>query len=224
MNWTSIRKRCCRTGPAPASVSTPSSATRYPPIRLRRKPNGEALVSLLARNSLVTGAVLVRRKALERIGGFDRELRIGEDWAFWCDLAALGLVCFAGRTPVLAYRFHPESAMRNLAADPKALWPAIDRIFASASVRRRFSARELAQLRRRAEASALSAAVSELVQGRDWQKAFRTLGELLKRDPVSFCLDGLSFALEAAAARLRVKCPGRGTFDFAHWGRRCACR
>ncbi len=204
-------------------VGRPSTAAR-PPIRLRRKPNGEALNSLLQRNSLVTGAVLVRREMLERAGGFDRELKIGEDWALWCDLAALGPIRFAGRRPVLAYRFHHESAMRTLAADPRALWPALDRIFSRDTVRCRFSARTLAQLRRRAEASALTATASELVRGRRWRVAFRTLPALLKRDPASFCLDGMSVAGEIVAAWLCRKTFDQSTVDLSQRGRRWACR
>ncbi|HXA55263.1 MAG TPA: glycosyltransferase family 2 protein [Solirubrobacteraceae bacterium] len=47
------------------------------------------LCSLYARNSIPSGATLVRRRAALEQGGFDERLRLAEDHAFWLQLARL---------------------------------------------------------------------------------------------------------------------------------------
>jgi glycosyltransferase involved in cell wall biosynthesis len=194
------------------STPPPESAARAP-IRLRRKPCGDALASLLAWNSLVTGAVLVRRQAIARVKGFDVGLTMGEDWAFWCDLAALGPIRYVGRKPVLAYRFHRDSAMRKLGVDPTALWPAIDRAFSQEVVRHRFTEKKRMKLHRRAEGSALLAVADELLRQNVWHWVPGIFWETLKRDPVWLALAGISFVFEKACFVTR-KAKGFLQFDF----------
>lgn len=50
---------------------------------------GEVYPRLLVQNFLENGsAAIVRRSALETVGGFDESLRFGEDWDLWLRLAA----------------------------------------------------------------------------------------------------------------------------------------
>lgn len=163
----------------------PLESAARAPLRARPKPGGDALASLLRANMLLVGGVLARREAIVRIDGFDPELKMGEDWVFWCDLAALGPVRYVGPMPVFAYRSHRSSTTRKLSEDPRGLWPAIDRAFAREAVRQRFSKAELARLRRRAEAFALGVASRELLRNSDWSLARQVLWDGLKRDPCS---------------------------------------
>jgi len=60
------------------------SAT-YPPEEGR--PAGWIFSALLCRNFITTSAAIVRRQALERVGGFDESIRGMEDWDLWLRLA-----------------------------------------------------------------------------------------------------------------------------------------
>lgn len=165
--------------------SPPLPAAAREPLRWRPKPSGEALASLLAGSTPLTGSVLARREAIARVGAFDPGLSIGEDWALYCDLATLGPMRYIGGRPVLGYRVHSGSATRKLTLNPKAQWPAIDRVFAREAVRQRFSAKELARLRRRSEAFALGVASREFLRNSDWRHARVILWDAIKRDPAS---------------------------------------
>jgi glycosyltransferase involved in cell wall biosynthesis len=163
----------------------PTRSDAREPIRVRRKPHGDALASLLRRNALPVGSVLARRDAVARSQGFEPALRMGEDWAFWCDLAALGPIRYVGKKPVFAYRCHRNSAMRKLSSNPRGLWPAIDLVFARNAVTERYSTKKLARLRRHAESFALSVASRELLRSCKWHEARQTLCAALKREPLS---------------------------------------
>jgi glycosyltransferase involved in cell wall biosynthesis len=166
-------------------TTPPQPEAAHAPLRAQRKPSGEALALVLARNRMVASAVLARREAIMRVRGFEPGIRPNEDWVLWCDLAALGPIRYIGSKPVVGYRVHAASATRRLAVDPKVYWPGIDVAFAREAVRSRFTARERARLRRRAEASACGIASRELMRNRDWPAARRTLWSALTRDPTS---------------------------------------
>jgi glycosyltransferase involved in cell wall biosynthesis len=55
-----------------------------------------------------TSTVLVRRSLLEQAGGFDPQLRIGEDWDLWLRLSRLTPILRMPR-PLALYRMHPGS-------------------------------------------------------------------------------------------------------------------
>lgn len=177
------------------------------PIRLRRKPCGDALASLLTRCPLLMGSVLVRRRPIALVGGFDSGLPVNEDWVFWCDLAAVGPFRNVGGKPLFAYRWHRESRTRKLGLDAKAGWPAIELIFEREAIQQRFSEVERVRLRRRAEAWTLRVASLELLRMRDWRQMPGVVWGMLARDPVSFCLDGIAFGLEGAISAAQ-RCKG----------------
>jgi glycosyltransferase involved in cell wall biosynthesis len=56
-----------------------------------------------------TSAVMVRRVALEAVGGFDPALRYGEDWDLWIRLVERSGVGFLHQ-PVIVYRWHSDSS------------------------------------------------------------------------------------------------------------------
>jgi glycosyltransferase involved in cell wall biosynthesis len=177
------------------AVCPPESLAREP-VRLRKKPCGDALASLLTWNPLLMGAVLIRRHAIAAVGPFDSSLSWGEDWVFWCDLATLGPFRYLGRNPVFGYRCHRHSATRVQSIDLEGLRPAIDKVFARDAVKQRFSEKQQTRLRRRAEAFALSIVTHELLRRRNWRQASEAIWGILKRDPIGLFRDGISFVLD----------------------------
>jgi glycosyltransferase involved in cell wall biosynthesis len=115
-------------------------------------PSGDLLPSLLERNVIVNGgAVCLVAEVARRVGGYDVDLRFGEDWEFWCRVAGAGRFASLGDEVVLRYRQRGASAMtrqRGTPLEPNAA--AIDKIFALPHVRARFTVRERARARRRA--------------------------------------------------------------------------
>jgi glycosyltransferase involved in cell wall biosynthesis len=81
-------------------------------------PPAEEIVRLLPYRNVVPGggsAVIVRRDALELIGGFDGRLRNAADWELWLRLAHHGPPAVA-EEPLVAYRLHPGNASLDDAA------------------------------------------------------------------------------------------------------------
>jgi len=77
-------------------------------------PAPEQIVSDLRRyNAVPAGAsnVVVCRELLDRVGGFDVELRTSEDWDLWLRLAAVSLPASVPR-PLVALRAHSGMASR----------------------------------------------------------------------------------------------------------------
>ncbi|HKU73548.1 MAG TPA: glycosyltransferase family A protein [Pyrinomonadaceae bacterium] len=59
------------------------------------------------------GAVIVSRKAFDRVGGFDTRMKVSEDWDFCYRVARLFKVGFVAE-PLLNYRSHKAAAHLNL--------------------------------------------------------------------------------------------------------------
>ncbi|MGF1476336.1 MAG: glycosyltransferase family A protein [Geminicoccaceae bacterium] len=121
-------------------------ASARPPV-----PVPDPLPSLLRRNLIVNGGALaIRAETAREVGGFDPELRIGEDWEFWCRLAGAGPFASLGQTTALLYRQRGASAMGGVSAETGLAKEAIAKIYQSPAVLRRFSARDLERMRRTA--------------------------------------------------------------------------
>jgi glycosyltransferase involved in cell wall biosynthesis len=93
-------------GGAVAVTSSLEVVSAGPPPTPERVAEG-----LPYRNMVPAGAsnVVVRRDALERVGGFDPALRHMSDWDLWIRLGQSGLPA-AVNAPVVAYRLHPGNA------------------------------------------------------------------------------------------------------------------
>lgn len=99
----------------PALESHPGGALAYGQVIMRTPesehvlphpesaPSGSVLGPLLMGNFVPTMAVLVRREAIERIGGFDEEIPGVEDYDLWIRLARDVHFLFVA-TPVAVYR------------------------------------------------------------------------------------------------------------------------
>lgn len=117
-------------------------------------PEGDILERLLVRNLFANGGhVLVRTQAVRRAVGFRSDITYGEDWEFWCRLAAQGsFVAVPGREPLLFVRRRGGSATLRMASNPRAFVPCMDAIFTDATLVARLGAGRLHALRRQAEA------------------------------------------------------------------------
>lgn len=75
-------------------------------------------------------AVVVRREAIERAGGFDENLKIGEDWEFYFRVARLYKVGFVPEI-LLKYRRHAANHHANVKRMASDMLRAYDKIFAA---------------------------------------------------------------------------------------------
>ncbi len=62
----------------------------------------------------IPGAVLVRRAWFERVGGFNPDLTMSEDWSLFLQLAAQGCPMAWVRTATCLYRLHAGNTIRRL--------------------------------------------------------------------------------------------------------------
>ncbi|MGB9624127.1 MAG: glycosyltransferase [Phycisphaerae bacterium] len=78
------------------------------------RPQGDVSTALVHDTIWATCAALIRRSVLVRTGGFDEELRVGEDYDLWLRIAGQGPVACVPHY-VGAIRLHPESVTRSQA-------------------------------------------------------------------------------------------------------------
>ena len=130
----------------------PDHVTAGDPVS--RPASGDLLRSLLVRNQFANGGhLLIRRHKVETAGTFNLSLSYGEDWEYWTRLACFGsFAATPERAPVLFVRERHDSAYRGLAVHPESFVPCMDAIFIAPALKSRFSAADLAGLRRLAEA------------------------------------------------------------------------
>ncbi len=117
-------------------------------------PAGDILERLVVQNLFANGGhMLIRAEAVRRAGLFCGDLRYGEDWEYWCRLAAGGrFAVVPGPAPLLFVRRRAGSAILSLGSDPQAFVPCIDAIFANPALLDRFGPARTAALRRQTEA------------------------------------------------------------------------
>lgn len=108
------------------------------PAELRPILRERFLWRLLLCNAFPIHAVIVRRDAIERAGGFDDDLPGGEDWDLWIRIAALGESADALEGVFAHYRRHPGGATRNLAMMEASLARLRAKTFANPLVKARF--------------------------------------------------------------------------------------
>jgi glycosyltransferase involved in cell wall biosynthesis len=117
-------------------------------------PEGDILERLLVQNQFANGGhVLIREAAVRRLVGFRSDLRYGEDWEFWCRLAALGrFAAVPGGAPLLFVRQRANGAVLRLAGNPRTFRPCMEAVFGNPELIARLGAPRVAALRRQAEA------------------------------------------------------------------------
>lgn len=92
---------------------------------------GHLLPRLLRGNVVVTpSAMLLRRRAVIEVGGFDPALSFAADWDLWLRLALREHRFGSVPGPVAIYRVHAGSMTRSLARAAADVWQVLDKIFA----------------------------------------------------------------------------------------------
>lgn len=139
-------------------------------------PSEGAWPGLLRRNIIVNGGTIaLRSEAVRAAGGYDPELRMGEDWEFWVRVALQGDFVSLGQAPSLLYRQRRQSAMTRVhGRGPKLETQAIEKIFSNPELTKRFAARELRGFRRSALIDMHWTASRAALHRRDWRR-FATL-------------------------------------------------
>ena len=117
-------------------------------------PEGDIIERLLVENLFANGGhLLIGAWAIRQIGSFRADLRFGEDWEYWCRLAASGSIATVpGTEPLLYVRQRGSGAYLRMATDPEAFTPCTQAIFENPALLARFGAARLPALRRRTDA------------------------------------------------------------------------
>jgi glycosyltransferase involved in cell wall biosynthesis len=76
----------------------------------------ELQARLYAANPLPTSSVVLRRAALDAVGGFASRVPLAEDWDLWLRLAAAGFGFVCAPDAVVRYRRHPDGLTADVAA------------------------------------------------------------------------------------------------------------
>ena len=140
-------------------------------------PKDGAFPALLMRNIIVNGGTIaLKTGAARRAGGYDPQLRMGEDWEFWVRVALLGPIKSLGPKPALLYRQRQQSAMTRERGSLLALQTgAIEKIFANPGLARRYDKKQLARYRRSALIDLHWTATRAALHRGDWLR-FAALG------------------------------------------------
>jgi glycosyltransferase involved in cell wall biosynthesis len=168
-------------------------------LRRRVKPSGDILRDLLAGNFIVNGGVmLIRHGQFRRTGGFDETLRYCEDWHLFCRLAALGPIVWRPRTTVLEYRVHMSSAMTSGSVNFNHYRAAVERVFSDPMIIGKLASRDVARLRRKAEAHLKTYLACQAIRVRAYGRAIKQTAEVIALLP-SQAAKTLAYALGALA-------------------------
>lgn len=153
-------------------------------IRKRIKPSGDILENLIGGNFIVNGGImLVRTQVFRAVGGFDENLRYGEDWHGWCLLAAKGAFRYVEGAHVLDYRVHTSSVMMNKPLDFADCIPVIDAIFNEPSIVERVSSDKVKTLRQKAEGHMNAYTIGQDIRAHRYGKAVSALVDTMIHRP-----------------------------------------
>lgn len=100
-------------------------------------------------NFLLISSVMVRTAAAGELGGFRTDLRLGEDWEFWCRVAARGEFRFVGTNPEVSHlRIRAGSCSRLLSPSWENHLPTIRAIISNPVLASRYKDAEWRRLTR----------------------------------------------------------------------------
>lgn len=101
-------------------VVAPGGERRAPLVREQtvfecEDPDAVLEQRLFGRLAWSVNAILLRRRALQRVGGFGSRLRNGADAVLWLKLASVCVLVPGSREPVCAYRIHDRNVSNESA-------------------------------------------------------------------------------------------------------------
>jgi glycosyltransferase involved in cell wall biosynthesis len=124
----------------------------YPqkPLHRRSFRSGQVLEPMLRGEIfLLMGSTMLRTQAARELGGFKTDLRLSEDWEFWCRVAARGELRFAGAEPEVSYvRVRAESSSRLLSPAWENHLPTLEAVISNPVISSRFEDAEWRRLTR----------------------------------------------------------------------------
>ncbi len=154
----------------------------YKAYRGQRR-SGWVLRSLFWTNFIHTSTVLVRRAAIESVGGFDERREVIEDYDLWLRIAARWPIAFVP-DPVAIYQWRADGlCMGNLARTYRGTIPALDAALARGGLARTSLGR--AWLRRRRLASLYADFADDLRWRGEVGPAASALAEALRLQPIA---------------------------------------
>jgi glycosyltransferase involved in cell wall biosynthesis len=127
---------------------------------------GRIFPALLCRNFISMSGAIVRREALEQVGGFDEAIRFMEDWDLWLRLAVRFPAAYTSE-PTFVQRRRPESLSSNREAMVRSRYRILAKI-------RDLFPREVAgagPAARRSVADAYNALGYARAKGKQWREA-----------------------------------------------------
>jgi len=95
---------------------------------------GHVLAQLMQEETMMMGSVLVRRRRIDEVGGFDRSITYQPHWDFFLRLARAGCVYACSRQGVVLLRRHPGDRGQNQGAMLACRIAILDRLFADPDV------------------------------------------------------------------------------------------
>lgn len=89
-----------------------------------------SLKNIVVINPIWTGALLIHRRCLEDVGGFDEELSSGEDWDLWLKILLAGYGGENVQEALVAIRIYPGSKVSGVMQQDQCSFMLLDRFFA----------------------------------------------------------------------------------------------
>jgi hypothetical protein len=190
------------------------SLTPGKPPLFSAKPSGTVLRKILARNFITNGGtVLARRECVMKVGGFNADIVMAQDWELWCKLALNGTFVFAGHDPIIDYRLRSSSVARTAGISPQAQFEAIGAVFDNPAIKANLTTKTLKRLRQKREADASLFVATEALRGGNWVEARRAALSSIRQDKgrirswVTLALAATRRLPPAAKERLGVEKP-----------------
>jgi glycosyltransferase involved in cell wall biosynthesis len=158
------------------------------------------LIERLVRENFVLSAVTVRAEVLERLDGFDPDLRGTDDWDLWLRIAAAGFGSTHPPRPVIVQRDRPDSQSKDEALMFRGSVEVLEKLLASCSL-----SPEVASLAR-SQAAACRARASQIEENAPIERARRLRRRFLARRDVrgGTWLDEPPAAVAAALPEIAV--------------------
>jgi glycosyltransferase involved in cell wall biosynthesis len=132
------------------------------------------LEELVCGDFIWSGAPLIRRQCLDRVGRFDR----CSDWDMWIRIAQAGFQFACIQQPLGAYRILPDSQMANITQLESAIFWILDRVFADPHL-----PPEVAAVKERAQGGYRFWISCRYYAAGMWENAQRNLVEALELRP-----------------------------------------
>jgi glycosyltransferase involved in cell wall biosynthesis len=138
--------------------------------KLRRRPSGDLARFMLQGFVSMMGTAIIRRDVATRVGYLQGHLEPLEDWVWFAFAALYGPFVNLGKV-TMKYRLRKSSLSMTAGLDMGLYAPALDEVFGSDAVRRRFSEQDLRALRAMREATILNFIAAQHVRHQNYSAA-----------------------------------------------------